>query len=115
MKNSNIISKAGYISTRLIVPLVMLGFSVLATQVQAGDPVRGQSVYIQHCTQCHGGDGAGIISGTPSFRAGSMSLMKSDIALIQIIRQGKGIMPGYNGKLQENEMYDAIAYIRTFF
>ena len=98
-----------------LISVLVLGCSLMATELQAGNPVRGQSIYSTHCAQCHGGDGAGLISGTPSFKAGSMSLMKSDLVLIEVVQKGKGIMPGFNGKLQEDEMYDALTYIRTFF
>jgi len=88
---------------------------ITASPLMAGDPFRGQSIYTAHCAGCHGGDGAGVLSGTPSFKAGSTVLMKADSELLITIRQGFGVMPGFNGRLKEDQIYDVITYIRTFF
>ena len=39
--------------------------------------------------------------------------MRPDAALATAIRNGKLTMPGFRGVLQENEIYDVIAFMRT--
>jgi mono/diheme cytochrome c family protein len=39
--------------------------------------------------------------------------MRPDAALATSIRNGKLTMPGFRGVLQENEIYDVIAFMRT--
>jgi len=81
----------------------------------AGNPVRGQSIYNQLCASCHGGDGRGVMAGAPSFQAGGTTLMKPDNDLAMTIRNGKGIMPGFSGVLHDDQIFDVIAHLRTFF
>lgn len=81
----------------------------------AGNPFVGQSIYNSHCAGCHGGDGRGAIVGAPSFRAGSQALMNPDFKLRDVIARGKGIMPGFENVLKEDQIYDVIAHIRTFY
>ena len=100
---------------QIILTLIISISAIAVSPLMAGDPFRGQSVYTAHCAGCHGGDGAGVLSGTPSFKAGSTVLMKADSELLITIRQGFGVMPGFNGRLKEDQIYDVITYIRTFF
>ena len=99
--------------------ILYLGFCCLlafaSSQSIAGDPFRGQAIYNTHCAGCHGGDGVGIVAGTPSFRAPSQSLMQPDANLQQTIERGRGIMPGFAGILKPDQIYDVIAHLRTFF
>ena len=50
--------------------------------------------------------------GTPNFRR-LESLMKPDMQLLTVIRNGKGVMPGYFGVLRDREILDVVAYLRT--
>jgi len=107
------------VNSRKIKAITISIFVILAispvVSAMAGNPIRGQSIYTVHCAGCHGGDGRGVIAGTPSFQAGSNALMKPDIDLAMTIRQGRGIMPGFDVILKEDQIYDVIAHIRTFF
>ena len=84
-----------------------------ANPVSAGDPFAGSAIYAEYCVNCHGGDGAGEIAGTPSFRGGNL-MMKSNIELINRIRNGKDLMPSFAGVLSEEQIDDVVTYIRTF-
>lgn len=76
----------------------------------AGDPFAGEQLYRQHCQGCHGSDGSGV-AGTPPLDRNA--LMQSDNQLFQILQQGKGTMPAYLGLLDEEQLHDLIAYMRT--
>ena len=86
-----------------------------AMPVQAGNPMRGESIYSAMCAGCHGGDGRGVLAGVPSFQAPSPALMKPDSDLALTIRQGRGIMPGFATQLQADQIADVIAHLRTFY
>lgn len=93
-----------------------IGFAfalILTTPVLAGDPFAGSSIYAHYCVSCHGGDGAGEVAGTPSFRGGRL-LMKNPMELRNIIRSGKDMMPAFQGILTEEQIDDVMEYIRTF-
>ncbi|HKJ22850.1 MAG TPA: cytochrome c [Gammaproteobacteria bacterium] len=93
----------------------ILLIAALAAGVSVGyaaDPTNGQKIYNQQCASCHGSDGRGAMPGVPNFTLG-MALMKSDNSLANTISVGKNVMPGFEGILSEQDIYDVIAYIRT--
>jgi mono/diheme cytochrome c family protein len=91
------------------------GLFVFANGAWAADPFNGARIYNKHCASCHGANGRAIMAATPDFKAGAPTFLKTDKQLLDIIKNGKSIMPGYQGMLTENEMLDSIAHIRTFF
>lgn len=72
----------------------------------------GQDVFSVHCQACHGGNGVNVHPLAPNFQRGDR-LFVSDLMLLESLRNGKGAMPAFSGILREEEMLDAIAYIRT--
>lgn len=78
----------------------------------AGDSIKGGELYAKHCAECHGESGISVMPGTPNF-AENESLIKPDSLLLQTITNGDKAMPSYLGILQELEMLDVIAFIRT--
>ena len=89
-------------------------FSLLTvTPAFAGDPFAGSAIYAEYCVNCHGGDGAGEIAGTPSFRGGRL-MAKSNFELIDRVKNGKDLMPSFAGVLSEEQIDDVVTYIRTF-
>lgn len=100
--------KAQFISLKI--NLLML---LMATPVFAGDPFAGSNIYVQHCVNCHGGDGRGGIAGTPSFREGRL-MVRTTSELMDTVKSGKNLMPAFRGILDEQQIDDVITYIRTF-
>lgn len=78
----------------------------------AADIHKGGTLYATHCAACHGANGTPVMPGTPNFRR-MESLMKPDMQLLTVIRNGKGVMPGYFGVLRDREILDVVAYLRT--
>lgn len=62
---------------------------------------------------CHGANGKAVIAGTPDFIYNNV-LAKPDFELKTFINAGRGIMPGFQGLLKDQEIMDVISYIRTF-
>ncbi|MEJ2181483.1 MAG: cytochrome c [Gammaproteobacteria bacterium] len=84
-----------------------------ANPAMAGDPFAGSAIYAEYCVSCHGGDGAGEIAGTPSFRGGRL-MAKPHSELVNKIKYGKDLMPSFSGVLSDQQIDDVMAYIRTF-
>ena len=99
--------------TLFISILFCLSVTLAVSPVFAGDPFAGSNIYVQHCANCHGGDGRGVIAGTPSFRGGAL-MMRSDSELKQTILSGKNLMPAFRGLIDDQQIDDVVTYIRTF-
>ncbi len=98
---------------RILYSLILLAM-VHMPLVHAADVFNGRSIYRIYCEGCHGQNGQGELAGVPNFTRGQ-SLMRSDLAIFDSIRSGKNAMPGFLGVLEEQEMLDVIAYIRTLY
>lgn len=111
-KNSTII---------LGVLLAVFTSSWLLAQEMRGNPKHGQAVYEKHCLRCHGasGDGLGpdatdLIVPPTNFQS-PRARAKTDFEMLIAIANGVLFSPmhGWRGRLNETEMTDVIAYIRT--
>ena len=91
-----------------------MGAIVLSGNAVAADFFNGKSVYTKYCQSCHGTNGSGMIGGAPNFNRGQ-GLMKPDFDLYRTIVNGRNAMPAFRGVLKEEEFYDVIAYIRSFY
>lgn len=94
---------------------ILVGMAVIYTPVvPAADVFNGRTIYISYCENCHGNNGQGQMAGVPNFTRGQ-TLMRSDLSIFDSIRSGKNAMPAFLGVLDEQEMLDVIAYIRTMY
>lgn len=64
------------------------------------------------CWECHNGDGKGSPKG-PSLVARVPK--KSDERLVQVIREGKGRMPGFKDDLSDDEVTQLVTWLRAAF
>ena len=94
----------------------MLFFSAflaaLPTAAFAADINKGRSLYLIHCSGCHGAKGVSVVQQAPNFAYGE-SLAQPDPVLADVIRSGKDAMPPFIGILDNREILDVIAYIRV--
>lgn len=79
---------------------------------RAADVFAGQRIYRVHCVGCHGIRGRPELPGAPNFARGD-GLMRSDLAIMNAVAEGKRAMPGYRGVLTDEEILDVVAYLRT--
>lgn len=107
-------SYCSYRDQTMLFVLVMLMSSAIITEVQAGNYYKGQTIYATYCQGCHGSDGKGMLSGAPNFTRG-LSLMKPDAHLFETVVNGRNAMPGFQGVLKNEDIYDVISYIRNFY
>jgi len=94
----------------LIFTLLMLTLGV----AMAGDPVKGRTIYAARCAGCHGPNGLPQVPAVPNFTIGE-GMMKPDAEIMQFIKKGKTVMPGFEGVLTDEEILDVIAHVRTLF
>lgn len=85
-----------------------------------GDPEAGEAVYQRVCLACHGADGRGNGGVTGADFIGDTSrLAKDNDLLVAHIRDGildkSPPMPPQGGVLSEQEIKDALSYIRREF
>lgn len=78
---------------------------------------QGRKIYVRYCVGCHGiegkGDGYKLLSSDPAVLTTPSTQKKSDAALLEIIHEGKAMMPPWSVRLSEQEERDVLAYIRT--
>lgn len=88
-----------------------------ALAVPALAQTNGSDIFKTKCQMCHGPDGtadtpAGHAIKAPSFKSPAV-IKAPDADLIAILKNGKGKMPAYAGKLTDDQIKAAVAYIRT--
>lgn len=96
-----------------------------------GDVEKGEAIYAMRCLQCHGKEGDGLGPAAerlnPSPRDFTLGLYKiissafdadlpNDEDLFRMVRDGMPgtAMPGWSDMLSDQDMWDVIAYIKTF-
>lgn len=99
---------------------MILVYSVVDAQVGMMDLKRGQELYEQHCSRCHGinGDGLGpdaqyLIVPPTSFKSPYIKT-KTDTDLRMAISQGVLFSPmhAWRDRLSDQDMKDMIGYLR---
>lgn len=104
----------------LIALLVSSGTGVLLAQPSDGLQ-RGQTLYREHCMDCHGttgkGDGpkAPFLSPRPGNLISAATSAKTDKELLRTIAQGKPrtAMPGWKEALPDEDQQAVLQYIRS--
>jgi cytochrome c6 len=82
-----------------------------AAQKKGGAKSGGATLYQQHCAKCHGADGKGIESLDPPdlTKAGG-----SQKEYLEVINNGKGIMPGYKDSLSQAQIQALLKHVLSF-
>jgi len=83
-----------------------------AGAVFGADINNGGRLYSLHCVSCHGPNGVPTMVGAPDFKR-SQVLLRPDAQLTQSLKRGRGAMPAYLGIMNERELLDVVAYLRT--
>ena len=96
------------------------GLALSAALLFSALPARAQndaaSLYKSKCAACHGADGAGDTSVGKSMKIRDLRSAdvqkQTDAQLTDIITTGKSTMPGYKGKLSDDQIKQLVGYIR---
>lgn len=75
-----------------------------------GDATAGQPLYQSNCSGCHGQDAKG---GTYKVDLVAHAEHDDDAGFAQVILSGDGDMPPFEGQLEDQQIADIIAYIRS--
>ncbi len=101
----------------MYVKLAVFSALAAATALPSLAQNSGADIYKAKCQMCHGPDGT---ANTPAGHAIKAASFKSpaviktpDADLIGIVKAGKGKMPAYAGKLTDDQIKAAVAYIRA--
>lgn len=104
---------------------MFLGVGVLALPAAASRGVDvaadpGAELYAKHCANCHGPQGAGdgmlgsALKPPPTDLTDAEKMASlTDEAILEVMAQGKGMMPGLGSAVSEDELKALLAYVRT--
>lgn len=70
---------------------------------------NAKAIYTQVCETCHGPDGAKGLGGAANLTASTLSLQDR----INVVENGRGLMPGFGSQLTEQEAQALAAYTMT--
>jgi mono/diheme cytochrome c family protein len=119
--------KARYVVIVVLTLALILTAAAIAYS-QKGDPKKGKRIYEQYCVPCHGETGAGdgtrgmIEQFDPMPRnhtEGKYMNKRPDDELFDVIKEGgksrnfSHIMPPWKTILSDEEVYDALSYVRS--
>ncbi len=106
--------------------IIALGAPALAAE--KGDAARGQALYVEYCSQCHGGRGEGWGWGEkippppvpiPDLSNAEHMRQLSDQYLFEIIKEGGEavgktlLMPAAGRVMNDGAIWDVVAYLRS--
>lgn len=84
---------------------------VMPQPVAAADQT-GQQLYMVHCSGCHGATGISVVPDAKNFSRFEL-ITQPDDRLLDVIRSGRNLMPGYLGILNDQQILNIIEHIRT--
>ena len=101
--------------TWLIRTLMVIAALTLGAAGARADDVA--ALYKSKCAACHGADGkgdtpAGKKLGIKDFHSPDVAKM-SDAELFEITKKGKDKMPGYDGKITDDQIKKLVQYVRS--
>jgi mono/diheme cytochrome c family protein len=95
-----------------MIRMVLLALLVPSAALAA----NGAAMFNQSCAACHGKDGSGSTPVGKALKVHDLRApevqKKSDAELAKQIRDGKGSMPAFKGKISEDDITALVAHIR---
>jgi len=95
--------------------MAVLAFALVFSTWALAD--GGADTFKAKCAMCHGADGKGDTAMGKNLKLrdlGSADVQaQSDADLTNIVTNGKGKMPKYDGKLNKDQIADVVKFIRT--
>ncbi|MBC5992720.1 SirB2 family protein [Pontibacter cellulosilyticus] len=70
---------------------------------------NAKAIYTQVCETCHGADGTKGLGGAANLKVSTLSLQDR----INVVENGRGLMPGFGSQLSEQEVEALAAYTMT--
>ncbi len=121
---ANILSGSTHLLKSIVLLAVLLVIGSTSVVTAQGEPVgaayRGERIFLEHCTQCHGPEGRGdgpMSAEVPvpiaDFTDPTFVDTRSPQYLHEVITEGRmqNLMPPWGEALSDDEIWDAAAYI----
>lgn len=90
-----------------IVALSLFSFATPLQRIRTSD--AGKDIFSKNCTRCHGMDGTKGKWGAKNLQQSTLS----DVDMVRIITQGRGIMPSWKNSLTNEEIESVKDYVKT--
>jgi mono/diheme cytochrome c family protein len=87
---------------------------------EGGVERAADALFSLSCASCHGRDGRGQGAGRPpgaqlpDFASLEFQKKRTDLELLQVIRDGRGLMPGFGKQVNEQGQSALVARVRRF-
>lgn len=95
--------------SRHVITMGICAVFSLITVIAKGQTSQGKTLFLTHCTKCHGEDGTRGRWGAKNLQTTKLA----DAALQIVISNGRGIMPRWSKKLDAGQIAQLVTYIRT--
>ena len=88
---------------------------VIIASAGVGFAADGAALWGQHCASCHGKDGSGstMMGKKLAVKDYTKDQSFSDAEATNVIKNGKGKMKGFGGKLSDADVKALVAYVRS--
>ncbi len=94
--------------------IVAVLFALVLSLAMPAMAADGAAIFKTKCAMCHGADGSKENPGMGVKPLSGPDVQKqSDADLTAAVTKGKGKMPGYAGKLSDDEIKAVVAFVRT--
>ncbi len=102
----------------LLMCIVLVFFVTISSASDDAKTSPGEAIFKARCILCHGSDGTANTNMGKQLQArdlhGREVQKLSDAEMKQIISQGKGNMPPFDGQLSGDEIAQVVKYVRQF-
>lgn len=86
-------------------------FAILSYPVRPPSALEGEQIFQEHCAECHGEDGTGVVPGARNFQDLDYMRGETPAYFYSTVTEGRGDMPAYNAILSSDERWDVIFYV----
>ena len=84
-------------------------FSACNSILQENEKLTGVQIYKSRCLSCHGADGRMGVNGAKELPASTLSIHQR----IEVVKNGRNIMPAFNSLLTESQIIAVVEYTMT--
>lgn len=101
---------------KVFILLAVLGLAIAGCDSYVNEDeliAEGETVYTENCARCHELDGQGYPDLYPNLDSNPVVTLHDPSPLIQIVKYGRGGMPGFRTDLNNDEVAAVLTYIRN--
>lgn len=97
----------------ILITVSLLSFTACAQQPDMDELMeRGEEVYVNNCAGCHQEDGGGTVT-YPALDGNPLVTLHDTAPLVEVVSYGRGGMPAFRERLEDDEMIAVLTYIRN--